>query len=134
MTDKELRRLSRAELLELLLIQTKETERLRVRLENARQQLENREIRIRDSGNLAEAVLAVNGVIDAANAAAEQYLENIARVEAETQARCRQMLEEAELEAQRIRNAAVAEVKRGAENSENGLQDLLGEVMDLIGE
>lgn len=134
MTDKELRRLSRAELLELLLIQTKETERLRVRLENARQQLENREIRIRDSGNLAEAVLAVNGVIDAANAAAEQYLENIARMEAETQARCRQMLEEAELEAQRIRNAAVAEVKRGAENSENGLQDLLGEVMDLIGE
>lgn len=134
MTDKELRRLSRAELLELLLIQTKETERLRVRLENARQQLENREIRIQDSGNLAEAVLAVNGVIDAANAAAAQYLENMARMESETQARCRQMLEEAELEAKRIRSAAAAEAKRGAGNSENGLQDLLGEVMDLIGE
>ena len=44
------------------------------------------------------------------------------------------MLEEAELEAQRIRNAAAAEAKHGAGNSENGLKDLLGEVMDLIGE
>lgn len=134
MTEKELKRLSRAELLELLLIQTKETERLRVRLENARNQLENREIQIRDSGNLAEAVLAVNGVIDAAQAAAAQYLENIARMEAETQARCQKMLEEAEQEAQRIRNAAAAEAMHGTGNLQHGLKDMLGEVMDLIGE
>lgn len=35
MTEKEMRRLSRAEILELLLIQTKETEQLQIKLEKA---------------------------------------------------------------------------------------------------
>ena len=59
---------------------------------------------------------------------------NIVRMEAETEARCRKILEEAELEARRIRNTAAAEVKRSGGKPQNGLEDLLGEVMDLIGE
>ena len=61
MTEKELKRLSRAELLELLLIQTKETERLRVRLENARNQLENREIQIRGCGGAVSGKYCADG-------------------------------------------------------------------------
>lgn len=128
MTDKELKRLSRAELLELLLIQTRETERLRVKLETAKQQLADREIKIGQSGSLAEAVLVVNGVIESTQMAAEQYLDNMRRMEAETQERCQKMLEEAAAEAERIRRSAAED------DAHKSLDTLLGEALELIGQ
>lgn len=135
MTEKEMKRLSRAELLELLLIQTRETERLKVKLEAARQQLANREIQIRESGSLAEAVLVVNNVVDAAQAAATQYLENIARMEAETQERCRRMLDEAKAEAERISQASQSMQSNSSAVAGNreGIGSLLEEAKQLIG-
>ena len=53
-------------------------------------------------GSLAEAMLDVNGVMAAAQAAADQYLENIAAMEAETKQRCENMIRAAQKEAQRI--------------------------------
>ncbi|MBR5021529.1 MAG: hypothetical protein IKY17_07865 [Oscillospiraceae bacterium] len=106
MTEKELKKLSRAELLELLLIQTRETELLRRKLDAAEQEMKNREIRIREAGTLANAAMEINGVLYSAQKAAQQYLDNIARMEQETRFRCQQMLEEAMDEAERIREEA----------------------------
>ena len=92
MTEKELKRLSRAELLELLFEQTKESERLRKQLDRAEALLSERQIKIQNAGDLAQAVLAVNGVMEAAQAAAKQYLDNIRLMEKETQRKCRQMI------------------------------------------
>ena len=80
MTDKELRRLSRAELLEMLLAQTEENERLRERLEDAEKALEGRRIDIAKAGSLAEASLKLNDVFLAADQAARQYVENVRRL------------------------------------------------------
>ena len=77
MTDKELRRLSRAELLEMFLEQMEKNEKLKRRLAEAQAELENRRIIIDESGTLAEASLRLNGVFEAADRAARQYLENI---------------------------------------------------------
>ena len=77
MTDKELRKLRRGELLEMLLEQTKENERLKKQLADLKAQLENREIILKRSGSIAEAALKLNGVFEAAQKAADQYLENI---------------------------------------------------------
>lgn len=109
MTQKELKRLSRAELLELLLVQTKETERLMKKLEEAEKLLYQRELKLQNAGDLAHAVLEVNGVMEAAQAAAQQYLENIAAMERDTKAKCERLLEEARREAERIRRQAPAE-------------------------
>lgn len=103
MTDKELRKLSRADLLELLLVQTRETERMKQRIRELEQKLEQRQFRLAEIGSLAEAMLEVNGVVEAAQRAADQYLENIAAIEAETRQRCEEMLQTAAEEAQRIR-------------------------------
>ena len=103
MTDKELKRLSRAELLELLLMQTRESEHLKMQLEEAKRELADREIRIREAGNLADATLAINGVLESAQKAAQQYLDNIARMEQETKLRCQQMLLNASGEAEKIK-------------------------------
>lgn len=77
MTDKQLKRLSRRELLEMLIIQTRKVEALEAKLADTEQKLQNKLLAIEESGSLAEAVLRLNGVFEAAENAARQYLENI---------------------------------------------------------
>lgn len=79
MTDKELKHLNRAELLELLLVQTEENERLKQQLQDARAQLEDRRLLMEECGTMAEAALKLNGVFDAVDKAVRQYLENVQR-------------------------------------------------------
>jgi len=122
MKKKELKRLSRAELLELLLLQTKETERLQAELDEARRALEDRNLRLSKTGDLAQAVLEINGVMTSAQAAAEQYLENIARMEAETRERC-----------QGIIAAAEAKMQQKAVSAEAN-DSLVKEIYTLLGE
>lgn len=112
---KKLRRLSRAELLELLLAESRETERLRQKLEMAEAALADRHIRMETAGDLANAVIEFNGVMQTAQSAAQQYLENIARMERETEEKCRQILAKAQEDAQRIRSHAAKETLTLAE-------------------
>ncbi len=91
MQDKDLRKLSRADLLELLITQTKRVEELEGQLAKAVRQLEDRQIAIDKAGSLAEAALVLNGVFDAAQQAAQQYLENIQRLSARQQQLCDDM-------------------------------------------
>jgi hypothetical protein len=77
MTDRELHRLSRKELLDLLIQQSKETKNLQERLDAAEEQLASRRIEVENAGSIAEASLRLNGVFQAAQEAADQYLENV---------------------------------------------------------
>lgn len=77
MTDKELKRLSRVEILSLLIEQMKENERLQDRIAYLEKQLEERRITIDESGSLAEASLRLSGIFEAADKAARDYLYNI---------------------------------------------------------
>ncbi len=79
MTNKELKKLTRAELLEMLLIQSREKQKLEEELAETRKQLSEKEIRIAESGSIAEAALKLSGVFEAAQRAADQYLENVKR-------------------------------------------------------
>lgn len=108
MTDKELRRLSRSELLEMLIAQTSENEQLKARLEQAEAQLRDRKIAIDKAGTLAEAALALNGIFEAAQAASQQYLENIQRISGQQDAICRAAMEKTEKECAELRQEAQA--------------------------
>ena len=81
MTNKELKRLSRAELLELLLEQVEENEALRAEIADLKGQLEDRVIKIENAGSIAEAALRLNGVFEAAEAAAKQYVDSLKELE-----------------------------------------------------
>lgn len=83
MTDKEWKRLSRGELLELLIAQMEENEKLKKRLAKAKAELADRQILIEEAGTMAEAALKLNGVFEAADQAARQYLENVRRMAGE---------------------------------------------------
>ncbi len=109
MTDRELQKLGRRELLQLLLEQAKESERLRKQVAELEEQLrqteegyerlrdrldskdaqiheledtlhaerEKRETDLENVGSIAEAALRLNGVFDAAQRAADYYLQSI---------------------------------------------------------
>lgn len=80
MTRKDLKRLSRADLLEMLIDQSMEVQELRKRLAAAEAALRKREIAISKSGSIAEASLLLNGVFEAAQAACAEYVENTRRL------------------------------------------------------
>ena len=82
MTEKELKKLNRYQLLELLVIQTERADKLQIALEEAEQRLNDREINISALGSIAEASLHLNGVFEAAQDAADMYI-NAAKKRAE---------------------------------------------------
>lgn len=91
MTDSELKKLRRVDLLEMLIAQSRENEALRAKLEQAEEQLQSREITLDKAGSIAEAALQLNGIFEAAEQAGAQYLENIARLSGEQAAVCERM-------------------------------------------
>lgn len=105
MTEKELKNLTRADLLEMLLAQSKENEELKIQLEDVQKKLASRKIAVKQVGNIAEASLQLNGVFTAAQEACDQYIENVkmmvtqhkrqcTKMEKETREECEQMLED----------------------------------------
>lgn len=73
----ELKHMSRAELLELLIKQIEENEKLASELEESKQKLEQKNIIMNDAGSIADAALKLNGIFEAADIAARQYVESI---------------------------------------------------------
>lgn len=83
MTEKDLKKLNRKQVLELLLKQTERADKLQRQLEEAESKLNDRALIESEAGSIAEASLKLNGVFEAAEAAASQYLENIKKIGAE---------------------------------------------------
>lgn len=77
MTQKELQKLNRRELLELMLEQSKQIDELEQELAIARAELKDRRIAVQEAGSIAEAALRLNDVFTAAQKAADQYLLSI---------------------------------------------------------
>jgi len=75
--QRDLRKLTRQELLELLLEQGKELDKLRNELKIAKDELADRKIKMREAGSIAEAAMELSGIFEAAQNAADLYLENI---------------------------------------------------------
>ncbi len=74
MADKELRHMSRTELIEIIYAVQQEEQLLRMENEELKKRLEDRQIRIEEAGSIAEAALSLNHIFEEAQTAAEQYL------------------------------------------------------------
>lgn len=94
MTEKDLRKLNRTDLLELLLQQSYEMELLREELEAAKSQLSNRTIVMEQAGSIAEAALQLNGIFAAAENACAQYMDSIKNLSGRQEEVCQKMVEE----------------------------------------
>jgi hypothetical protein len=81
MDDRDLRKLSRQELLEILLEITAENEALKEENIKLRKKLKSKAMMIEKAGNLAEASLKISAVFERAQLAADIYLRNIRQME-----------------------------------------------------
>lgn len=77
--QKNLKKMSKKELLELLVLQSKKIEELESELAKVKTSLDDKQIIITEAGSIAEASLKLNKVFESAEKAINQYLYNIKR-------------------------------------------------------
>lgn len=75
MTEKELKKLNRYQLLELLITQTERADQLEKKVEELERKLEERHLEMAQLGTVAEAAVYLSGVFEAAQKAADLYVE-----------------------------------------------------------
>ena len=106
MTDKEFKRLSRAQLIDIiyqLQLQIDDLTQQKNELNNA---LNDKRLRIEKAGSLAEASLEINDCFASAQRAAELYLDEIKHMREEAESEREKILEEARAEADTIISSA----------------------------
>ena len=106
MTEKDLKKLNRYQLLEMLIIQPARADDLQRQLEQAQEQLNSREVQMTVIGSIAEASLQLSGVFDAAQPAADMYLSAAKDRAAAMEAEAAATLELARHQAQEILRTA----------------------------
>ena len=74
MTEKELKKLNRYQLLELLVLQTERADQLQQKVEELEARLETRELNFSRLGSLAEAAVQISGLLEASEQAALLYM------------------------------------------------------------
>ena len=77
MTEKELKALNKAELLEIIIKQSEKIRSQQTEIKSLKAELSKKELTLEDAGNIAEAALKVNKVFETAQKAADQYLASI---------------------------------------------------------
>ena len=107
LTEKELKKLNRYQLLELLIMQTERADKLQALLEETEKKLKEQEIKISSLGSIAEASLQLSGVFEAAQKAADTYVsvatERAEKTEKEARLKAEQILKRAVREARLIK-------------------------------
>ena len=104
MAAKELKNMSRTELLELLIERTAELEQVKAQLEEALAQQECvQSVPVYEhAGTMAEAAMQLGGVFEAADRAARQYLDSAEQMMRNQEAVCAQMENEAREKAEKL--------------------------------
>lgn len=119
MEQKELKKIKRRELLELMLEQAKRIQELELEIKDLKSELNSKKIKIKESGSIAEASLKLNNVFEDAQNAVNQYFENFKdnckRIESSIK-------KEATLEKNRIINETIEKCKKRELEFENKLK------------
>lgn len=79
--EKNLKKMKRKDLLEVLLLQNKKISELEEELNNTKELLNRKEIVMSEAGSIAEASLRLNNVFEIAQKAADDYLKNIKKMD-----------------------------------------------------
>ena len=126
MTDKEVKRLTRSQLIEIIYqLQLKQDE-LTAENEKLSKALEDRRILLNKTGDLAQAVIEIHNVMQSAQDAATHYLEEMQARVNEAQ---EQLLKEAREEAEAIISKARQQAEEIAAQSKNETSDCETEVV-----
>ena len=102
MTDKEFKRLNRAQLIDIIYQFQLQVDKLTKQNQELERKLADKRLRLRNAGNIADAALEINDCFRSAQNAAEQYLNEIKAIREETEAERQRILAQAQVEAAAI--------------------------------
>ena len=102
MTDKEFKRLSRAQLIDIIYQLQLQIDKLNEEKQLLEGELTDKRLRLSNAGNIADAAVEINNCFRSAQNAAEQYLNEIKAIREETEAERQRILTEAQAEAAAI--------------------------------
>lgn len=111
MISKELKRLSRRELVDIIYQLKRDGQEKQEKIVALEAALEEKRFRIAIAGSVAEAATEITKIFSTAQATADLYLQEIASMKEDTQKECAHILEEAKQQADKI--LAEAQSKRG---------------------
>lgn len=130
MTEKELKKLGRRELIEILYEVQKQNDEKSEHIKKLQTELEDKTLRMDETGSIAEAAIKVNKVFEMAQASADQYLTSIRQVEAErelaqvaAEKKREDMLREAGMQAEEILNTAKKQADKMIEDAEQSVSE-----------
>ena len=96
MISKELKRLSRRELVDIMYQLKKNEQDMQEEIELLKNELQDKRIRISTAGSIADAAMSVTNVFSAAQMTADLYLREISCMREDTEKECAKKVEEAE--------------------------------------
>ena len=97
--ERELKKLSRRELVDVIYQMKKNEQFLREEIADLKAQLEDKRLRISDAGSIAAAAADITKLFSTAQQTADLYLSEIRCLKADTEKECAQMLEDAKAKA-----------------------------------
>lgn len=115
MTDKEFKHLNRNELIEVIYQLQRNELQYQQTIDSLKRRLDSKEHflaeKISAAGSIAEAALSINGVLDAAQKAADTYLAEVHKLNATAETTSKAMLEDAEQKSNAMLDEATAKSK-----------------------
>ncbi len=105
MINKDLKRLSRRELVDVIYQMKKNEEQLQEKIVSLEQALEEKRIRLSSVGSIAEAAVDITNVFSAAQTTADIYLREIQTMRENADKECKRMIEDAKVKVERILSA-----------------------------
>lgn len=110
MVSKELKRLSRRELVDIIYQLKKNEQEMQDQITTLQESLQERRIRMSVAGSIAEAVTDMTNIFATAQRTADLYLQEISCMKQDAQLECTRMVEDAKLECARMIEDAEAQV------------------------
>ena len=123
MTDKEFKRLNRAQLIDIIYQLQLQIDTLTEKNQALEQALADKRLRLSNAGNIADAALEMNNCVRSAQDAAEQYLNEIKTLREEAEAECQRILAQAQAEAAAI----LGDAKKSQGDYDSAIEAILEE-------
>ena len=123
MTDKEFKRLSRSQLIDIIYQFQLQIDKLTEKNQELERELADKRFRLSNAGNIADAALEMSDYFRSAQNAAEQYLNEIKAIREETEAEQQRILAQAQAEAEAI----IAGAKKRQGDYDSAIEAILKE-------
>ena len=123
MTDKEFKRLSRHQLIEIIYQFQLQVDKLTEQNQELERELADKRLRLENAGNIANAALEINDCFRSAQNAAEQYLNEIQTIRDETERERQSILSQAQAEAAAI----IADAKKTQDDYDSAIEEIMKE-------